>query len=184
MLSAVQALEESNSVAATPEGRWALLFSTQLDAPTTSRPGANLLQPLIDLTYSLFFKVAPALAGAQQDGGGGASNEQCLFLDTGIVENRVRLPLPFNVGEASTLEIRVDGEVSREEESRLKVTFTSCSFALPERGSRDSDTSGMIIRVPLPRPVGVLQTTYCDDELRISRGSRGGIFVLKRQRSP
>ena len=46
-------------------------------------------------TYGAFFKVAPALAGAQQDGGSGASNEQMLSLSTGIVENRVRIPLPF-----------------------------------------------------------------------------------------
>ena len=38
------------------------------------------------------------------------------------------------------------------------------------------------LRVPLPRPVGTLRTTFCDEELRVSRGGRGGVFVLRRLR--
>ena len=36
------------------------------------------------------------------------------------------------------------------------------------------------MQVPLPRPLGSLTTTHCSDEMRISRGGRGGVFVLKR----
>jgi len=39
-----------------------------------------------------------------------------------------------------------------------------------------------LVTVPLPRPRGALETTFCDENLRISRGGRGGIFVLKRLR--
>ena len=124
---------------APPDGRWALIFSTQAELPDASRPRTSSpVQGLIDATYAAFFKVAPALAGAQQDGRSGASNEQALSLDTGVVENRVRIPLPFL---PSILEIRVDGRVAEagaaETEPLLDVTFTECSFALQRSGADD-----------------------------------------------
>lgn len=36
------------------------------------------------------------------------------------------------------------------------------------------------VTLPLPRPVGIIRTTFCDNTVRLSRGSRGGLFVLKR----
>jgi hypothetical protein len=36
------------------------------------------------------------------------------------------------------------------------------------------------LKLPLPRPVGSLRTTFCDDDIRIARGGRGGVFVTKR----
>ena len=41
---------------------------------------------------------------------------------------------------------------------------------------------GGLPTIPLPRPVGRIVTTFVDDDLRLSRGSRGGLFVLKRIR--
>ena len=95
VLRAIADVEACGIVDDTPEGRWALIFSTQASAPDPQRE-TSLAQPLIDATYSLFFKVAPQLAGAQPDGGlaGGGSNEQRLSLTSGLVENRVRVPLP------------------------------------------------------------------------------------------
>ena len=79
------------------------------------------------------------------------------------------MPLPGQ----QTLEILVNGEVEPESSNELRVTFTDCSFQLQE---------GRPLRLPLPRPVGSLTTTWCDDDMRISRGGRGGIFVLRRIR--
>ena len=39
---------------------------------------------------------------------------------------------------------------------------------------------GAPLRLPLPRPVGTVSNSYCDDDLRVSRGGRGGVFVLRR----
>ena len=36
------------------------------------------------------------------------------------------------------------------------------------------------LRVPLPRPKGYVDTTYLDNDMRISRGSRSNIFVTVR----
>ena len=87
-----------DALSASADGRWALLFSTQgapeVGLPASPNPNPNpnpnptrtptpnpnpnqvgqpagtipLVQPLIDATYATFFRIAPALAGAQQDG--------------------------------------------------------------------------------------------------------------------
>lgn len=85
----------------------------------------------------------------------------------------VRLSIP---GNRPSVEIMVNGEVSTMEAgeaAQLSVTFTDFAIKLGR---------GMPVRLPLPRPVGSLCTTYCDADLRISRGGRGGIFVLRRLR--
>ena len=174
--------------------------SLSLMQPVRSRPAAaaqlffctcchSLKTALrLSLADSAFFKVAPALAGAQQDGAGGASNEQWLSLQSGLVENRVRIPFG-----SSVLEVRVDGAVAAGEGGRdeqLNVTFTECSFALRGKGggggsgksAGQEDDQGAPLRVPLPRPVGSLRTTHCDEDLRVSRGGRGGVFLLRRMR--
>ena len=190
VLAAAATLEgRSDAITASAEGRWALLFSTQLSPEAAGVADAiPLVQPLIDATYAAFFKVAPALAGAQQDGrAGSGSNEQRLSLARGIVENRVRVPLPRLPFGASALEIRVDGSLAPEPDAeksaagagRLRVQFNECGFRLlPRGGSGNGSGPGFVL--PLPRPVGSLRTTFCDGSLRISRGGRGGVFVLKR----
>ena len=167
------------------DGRWALIFSTQKAPPATASRQGNMIQPLIDTTYAAFFKVAPALAGAQQDGPAGPSNEQLLSLAEGVAENRVRISLPSwlpNEDGRRYLEICVDGLARPcDEPDLLAVEFTKCSFRIASSSSRNGDGSGAL-SLPLPRPVGTLRTTHCDEDLRVSRGSRGGIFVLKRLR--
>ena len=178
VLAAVEAVEASidTGEAAPVEGRWSLIFSTQVSAREEQRsPGDSaLLQALIDTTYSAFFKVAPALAGAQQDGAtSSASNEQWIDLTNCEVRNRVRVTLPFT---KDRLEIRVNGDAkpAGTDATNLQVVFRECSFQLGAKGSWP------VVSVPLPRPVGSLRTTHVDDELRISRGGRGGVFVLRR----
>ena len=183
VLDAVARLEECQVGVSSPvDGRWALIFSTQVEPP---RPGseqeANILQPVIDATYALFFKVAPSLAGASPDGSSSsAANEQLVDVsNSGQVRNDVRIQLPFG----RRLDITVNGEArvaastaSALTTSELKVTFSDCVFKLID----DEKAPVEGLRVPLPAPVGSLVTTHCDDDLRISRGGRGGIFVLRR----
>lgn len=175
VLRAVEDLEACSTGTTAPvDGRWSLIFSTQVaENARRDDAGANILQPAIDATYSAFFKVAPALAGAAPDGSSsGASNEQSVDTSTGALRNRVRVPLPFGLPR---LEILVDGEAAPKGGDELGVVFSDCTFRLGDSGDG--------LRLPLPRPVGSLVTTHCDDDLRISRGGRGGIFVLRRLRS-
>ena len=185
VLATIAELEEqaATETPLSPQGRWSLLFSTQVALPDSAaeRPSSMaIVQPLIDATYGLFFKVAPQLAGAQQYGGTSlGSNEQIVSIEgaSGKVENRVRVPLPRWMGSAPLrLEIRLFGDVSTTEaEDTRRSHLQSASFR-----SAGATTHARFARVPLPRPVGTLRTTYCDDGLRISRGGRGGVFVLKR----
>ena len=102
-----------------------------------------------------------------------------MSLATGVIENCVRVPLPAGLPMGAALEIRVDGLVAPVSAGGedLRVEFTECAFRLLPRGG-GGDGRGLV--VPLPRPVGSLRTTFCDETLRVSRGGRGGVFVLKR----
>ncbi len=55
--------------------------------------------------------------------------------------------------------------------SRLRVVFSQ--FSVQVQGLP-------ALNLLLPRPVGELWTSFCDDDMRLSRGGRGGLFVLKR----
>ena len=215
VLDAVQALEESGTGLTAPiEGRWALIYSTQTDErKRAAAPGA--VQAVIDGTYALFFKFAPALAGAEE-GGRRANNEQRVDLERGRACNRVRLSLP---GGGQMLELTVNGEVAPaapDDVSDLRVTFTDFTVGL-------ASSAASPLKLPLPRPVGSLSTSFvsrppvprtqtqceqyqsssvmdtsrddvirliiaphpkcmrqCDDDMRVSRGGRGGVFVLRR----
>ena len=175
VLDAVEALEAcTDNEQSAIDGRWTLIFSTQLTPPSSQKRRGNVLQPLIDATYSTFFKFAPALAGAQPEGSSSASNEQLVDTVGGIVRNRVRIALPaIGPFEPRRLEILVDGDAIRTIGNDLDVTFRECTLRF------ESESDGGL-RVPLPRPVGSLRTTWCDDDMRISRGGRGGVFVLRR----
>eukprot|EP00962_Isochrysis_galbana_P040543 scaffold14707_cov129-Isochrysis_galbana.AAC.12 len=175
VLAAVAETELSAAAESTPasiDGRWSLLFSTQ-DSPASLAASPGPVQALVDATYSGFFKIAPMLAGAQADGANAlARNEQFLNMTSGRVLNTVRIPLPALAGGGAAL-IQVHGSVRVTSEADLvDVTFERCDFS---RDGADGRLS-----VPLPRPKGSLRTTYCDDLMRISRGGRGGVFVLIR----
>jgi hypothetical protein len=172
LISAAESTRSSESTRASIDGRWSLLFSTQVSpAVIPAFPGP--LQALVDATYSGFFKVAPMLAGAQADGANAlARNEQMVNVTSGRVLNTVRIPLPALAGGGAAV-IQVHGSVRVTSEADLvDVTFERCDVY---RDGADDPLS-----VPLPRPKGSLRTTYCDDIMRISRGGRGGVFVLKR----
>ena len=80
-----------------------------------------------------------------------------------------RAPAARQIGRGGGGRGRVRARRNRSDE--LRVTFTRTSVALD---------GGAPLRLPLPRPVGTVANSYCDDDLRVSRGGRGGVFVLRR----
>ena len=148
-------------------GRWALVYSTQTASP---RPGSALLsdlpQEVSNRIYGLLFKVAPFLAGGDsrdRDGPLKVANEQVVDVAARVVDNRVRI-----TALGQTLKLRVFGSAEATDDAdRLAITF---------EGFDVND----VVTLPLPRPRGEIVTTYVDGDLRLSRGSRGGLFVLKR----
>eukprot|EP00913_Durusdinium_trenchii_P028237 g26472.t1 len=123
----------------------------------------SIFSTLTAALYRLFFRFAPFLAGGQDKpkvevlGPFSLSigNEQ--LVDTSSVRPKVN--------------VRVKGDLAGEDPRDLEVTFTSFVVELPNLP---------MVELPLPRPRGRLRTSFCDRELRLSRGGRGGLFVLKR----
>lgn len=173
ILDAAAVLEAQNMRTAPVSGRWALVFSTQTARPSDSaaKSIADLPQEVSNAIYSVLFKVAPFLAGGQErrQKAFSVANEQNVDEAAGTVDNRVTLTVNGPLGKQK-IDIRVFGTVrSTDDEDTLEIIFEG--FEL-----------GLLPTIPLPRPVGRIVTTFVDGDLRLSRGSRGGLFVLKRIR--
>uniref|UniRef100_A0A7S4L5T4 Plastid lipid-associated protein/fibrillin conserved domain-containing protein n=1 Tax=Guillardia theta TaxID=55529 RepID=A0A7S4L5T4_GUITH len=163
-------------------GRWSLIFSTQ-----SAGEGIGGVDPTSYL-YRTLFRLAPFLAGGQEDAGGRdkwlrVRNEQTIDVQQKTVENFVVIravpssfPFPSLRPPSSSpqLVIRVFGELAGEQPRRLGVTFSRASIKVPFLPQ---------LVLPLPRPRGELRTGFCHGDIRISRGGRGGIFILKRIRA-
>jgi hypothetical protein len=83
-------------------------------------------------------------------------------------DNRVNVQLGMS---GPKLSIRVVGDLLGDDPLDLGVTFTKFLISAAPLPT---------IELPLPRPLGRLRTTFCDKDMRLSRGGRGGIFVLKK----
>ena len=75
------------------------------------------------------------------------------------------------LGEAFPADAR--GALGPAPDRDLAVVFTS--FEVGRAGA-----PAPLLALPLPRPRGRLVTSWSDGALRISRGGRGGLFILSR----
>ena len=96
ILDAAAALEALKVRTAPVSGRWALVFSTQTARPKESAAKSimDLPQEVSNAIYSVLFKVAPFLAGGQEQRRQKAfsvANEQTVDEAAGTVDNRVTL---------------------------------------------------------------------------------------------
>ncbi|KAH8062970.1 PAP fibrillin [Aureococcus anophagefferens] len=137
-----------------------------VDAKQTAspRPGSALLsdlpQEISNRIYGLL--VAPFLAGGDSRDRDGPLRWRTSRSSTGRARRRQRVRI---TALGRTLKLRVFGSAARRTTHRLAIT-----------GFDVND----VVTLPLPRPRGEIVTTYVDGDLRLSRGSRGGLFVLKR----
>lgn len=172
------------------EGRWALVYSTQeMEGSAGLGDDESIIDKITAQTYRFFFRFAPALAGAQggDDSKGNAlgvgfrsRNEQNVDLVAGTVRNVVEVTLP---AASWRFRLIVEGEaqpLANGDPLSLRIIFTRFSVDLA------GDVPAWLPSLPalpLPRPVGQLNTTFVDADMRVSRGGRGGLFVLKRLKS-
>lgn len=179
ILDAIQELEGLTTSPVTVksiDGDWSLVYSTQttknaVDADT-------IVDKISEKLYKLFFKFAPFLAGGLDAGNTSTprfiktTNKQYINVTTGTVNNTVAIKIgDWNsiITVVGTVRLANNGEPALT--LLLIVIFTD--FAI-----RFGDT--VTVRLPLPRPKGSLATTFCDGDIRVSRGGRGGIFVAKK----
>ena len=188
--------ETSKSILAPIDGDWTLVYSTKTSSGVVTRAddlmiglgeiGESAIDAVTSALYATFFKFAPFLAGSAETNQRGVRNTQKVDSLAGIVRNEVfvdaQLPLPF-VKNMIVLRIGVEGEVKLLGDlsgSRAEVIFTSFDLGFTSSSVNDDDRVEPALKVPLPRPRGTLDTTFCDDTMRISRGGRGGVFILTR----
>lgn len=161
------------------DGKWNLIYSLRVSSVPSSTVTEipSVVDVLSGNLYKLFFKFAPLLAGgsaSMQDITSGVVNEQHIDLSNNSALNIVKFKLP-SLGKSKddsegVVRITVKGEAKPISGDELSVIFTSFTLNINHYD----------IGLPLPRPKGILKTTYCDSDLRISRGGRGGIFIVKR----
>jgi len=170
-LAALAALEAVPSDRLAIDGRWSLVYSTDIGAGADAAP-RDPLQQVFGEAYKVFFRFAPALAGGQDVAFLGASNEQIVDLAAGVVDNTVTLRPP--VGKPLVLCVRGLVERDGDEPASFAITFTESELRGAPLGP---------LRVPLPRPRGRITSTFSDGDMRVVRGSRGTLFVLQRARA-
>ena len=162
------------------EGRWSLVYSTSDDENKAmfvlDDANDKIVKDILDALYAFFFAFAAPFAGGFQSetykkkGRGGEvfiksiRNEQIVDLKNGRVENLVDVEI---LGRETRVVVRGEIKPLDKNQEKVQVTFTDWSF-------------GDVVTLPLPRPTGGLENTYCDETMRISRGSRGGVFITTR----
>ena len=162
------------------EGRWSLVYSTSDDENKAmfvlDDANDKIVKDILDALYAFFFAFAAPFAGGFQSetykkkGRGGEvfiksiRNEQIVDLKNGRVENLVDVEI---LGRETRVVVRGEIKLLDKNQEKVQVTFTDWSF-------------GDVVTLPLPRPTGGLENTYCDETMRISRGSRGGVFITTR----
>ena len=179
--NAVRALEKltlgKESCEFNIEGRWALVYS-QNDKEnaailTLDDDNSVIVKDILDKLYEFFFSFLAPLAGGMRTSEKrrgeelfeSIRNEQVVDVANNKVENFVDL----NVLGVGKVRVIVRGEIKVLDKTNRKVQVTFTDWSL-----------GDFLTLPLPRPTGGLENTFCDDKLRISRGSRGGLFITAR----
>jgi hypothetical protein len=164
------------------QGRWSLVYSTDDDENKAmfmlDDANDKVVKESLDSLYKFFFAFAAPLAGGfsssetakRKERGGelfkSIRNEQIVDLTNESVENFVDLEI---LGRETRVVVRGEIKPLDKNQRKVQVTFTDWSF-------------DNLVTLPLPRPTGGLENTYCDETMRISRGSRGGVFITTRIR--
>ncbi|KAG2451965.1 hypothetical protein HYH02_003738 [Chlamydomonas schloesseri] len=141
------------------------------------------LQLANDAAYKFFYTYVPVLAGAAVGVRGASSsgpvkargNFQVFNTAAGVVENQARFEVAgrqccVNVNGTATVAQMPPGAPKQ----RLRATFTS--FDLLVDGEKR-----LSLPLSLLNPVGYVDTPYLDEDLRISIGDKGSVFIAARE---
>jgi hypothetical protein len=182
-------------------GVWVLLATVPNAARREQK--RTPLQAALAAAYDFFYERVPIIAGSavgkkgaaavvaaskQRSGGGGDNNKpssssssaksavrargnfQTFDVSKGIVRNRAAFEAFGKPGE-----VNVDGTAKVLSGERLEATFLTADLRW-----------GDGVRVPFPigafRPTGWVDTLYLDDDVRVSTGDKGSVFVARRAR--
>lgn len=180
VLDAVGALETLGVVGGSLVGAWELLFTSTSKFDVGAPLGRR-----VDGTAPGLEGVFTALSGgaeASSEGGRRASSSPLQRLFTGAfraeqVITSERVDTVVNMTGVGTVTLVADLEPSPSK-TRLNFLFSEGYFIIGG------------LRLPYPVPFrllgdearGWIETTYCSQRLRVSRGNKGTVFVLRRGR--
>ena len=101
---------------------------------------------------------------------------QAIDLKRGRVRNVVTfgIPSPGNAPRRASLTVDIDFTPDVINKRRVNVKFQACRVVVPK------SPIDFTIPLGLLGPTGWLDTNYIDDNVRITRGHKGSVFVLKR----
>lgn len=100
-----------------------------------------------------------------------------------LKSKQVRNVVSFSLGKKeddpkkrlrASLTVTVDFASDPDDFRRINVKFQACRVSIP------NTPINFVIPLGIIGPTGWLRTTYIDDELRITRGHKGSVFVLTR----
>ncbi|GAB4816233.1 hypothetical protein N2152v2_003279 [Parachlorella kessleri] len=136
------------------------------------------LQSGSDTAYRFFYRAFPLIAGSavgRRSGRSRATNMQVIDTERGRVDNIVRFKIGSSPGEVcvSGDAAVVPGEQTGGKSVRLRVTFKDFTIQVGD---------GPKLALPLSwlSPVGYVDTLYLDEQVRISVGDKGSLFVVTR----
>ena len=175
------------------DGSWILLWTGSYKQGTNSTPASlsnalgpglaafPLIQEASDATYSFFYKTFPLLAGSAVGVKGGSSsslvqargNYQIFDLGKQTVVNEAR----FEAFDTSC-QIRVGGMIAPVQSSpnKISATFTN--------GRIDFGSVSIDVPIGIISPVGFVDTPYLDEDMRISIGDKGSVFIARKIKGP
>ena len=170
-------------------GNWELLWTTQDQSRPESRRLGSFINPFENQSYSNnpegeTARSNPFLPRPIQDRleklglvtrTASIQSTQVVDLKKQMATNIVAFGL-VSARQRASVTVNVAFRPNRDDRRRIDVKFESCRFKLPG--------TPFDVKFPLglAGPIGWLRTTYIDDNLRITRGHKGSVFVLKRPR--
>lgn len=205
ILDIVQALEykcptADDDILARLAGSWELLWTAQDPAaPETTQLG-SWINPLENQSYSnnpegrsnpfLPVELQNRLekAGWVSSTAPDVRSTQAIDLKAGLIRNIVALNLGNGQSSSrrrASLTVTVKFSPVLADPRRVNVKFQACKVSLPSPNNNlllGVLPSSFTIPLGIAGPTGWLRTVYIDDDLRVSRGHKGSVFVLSRPR--
>ena len=169
-------------------GSWELLWTAQdPDRPETQRFATSWINPLENQSYSNNpeGRSNPFLPVELQNrleklglvsSATSRRSTQVIDVKTGLIRNVVAIQLGRNTSRRASLTVVVKFTPVEADPRRVNVKFEACRVSVPGTPIDWNFPLGLI------GPTGWLRTVYIDDDLRVTRGHKGSVFVLCRPR--
>jgi len=170
------------------QGSWELLWTAQdPESPETNRFLSSWINPLENQSYSnnpegrsnpfLPTEIQNRLEKAGLVSSTPIRSTQSIDLEKGLIRNVVAIDLnQWGQRRRASLTVNVRFLQDMADLRRVNVKFDACKISIPGTPVQWNFPLGVA------GPTGWLRTVYIDDNLRVTRGHKGSVFVLSRPR--